>query len=257
MDRECPIDPSLVSAFERDGFVKIDGLIPPAEVEASLATYDRFLRGEIDCGEKRSDLGGDATRRDPGVENIMQIMWPSDFVPQLRDSMTYRRALEVARWLLGPDLELDFDMLIDKAPRTGTATPWHQDLAYWIDLPDRRAASCWIALDPATVENGCMWFVPGSHRLPPRQHRSAGSGGGALVCDASEDEGVPVPLAPGSCTFHHGGTLHYSRGNTTSRHRRAMIVNFRPLAMIALERARGFDHGRTMNRRTLRSDEAR
>ena len=171
-------------------------------------------------------------------------MWPSDSLPELRTSPAYARALAVAREILGDDLVFDFDMLIDKAPGTATPTPWHQDCAYWIDLPDRRAASCWIALDEATMDSGCVWFVPGSHLLPMRPHRPAGRGGGALECDGSESEGVAVPLAAGSCTFHHGGTMHYSRGNSTASHRRALIVNFRPQAMVDLERARGFDHGK-------------
>ena len=53
-----------------------------------------------------------------------------------------------------------------------------------------------------------------------------------------------MPLAAGSCTFHHGGTMRCSRGNSTTGHRRALIVNFRPQAMVELERARGFDHGK-------------
>ena len=163
--------------------------------------------------------------------------------PGLRTSVAYERALAIAREILGADLAFDFDMLIDKAPHTATPTPWHQDCAYWIDLPDRRAASCWIALDDATLENGCMWFVPGSHELPMRPHRPAGPGG-ALACDASESDGVAAPLAAGACTFHAGATLHYSRGNSTGTRRRALIINFRPQAMVEYERARGFDHGK-------------
>jgi ectoine hydroxylase-related dioxygenase (phytanoyl-CoA dioxygenase family) len=140
---------------------------------------------------------------------------------------------------------MDFDMLINKAPYTNTPTPWHQDAAYWIDMPDKRAASCWLALDEATVDNGCMWYVPASHLNPVRPHHFAGKQGGALMCEASEAEGVPVELLAGSCVFHHGGTLHYSRGNTTASQRRAFIVNFRPQAMIDLERQKGFDHGRS------------
>ena len=87
-----------------------------------------------------------------------------------------------------------------------------------------------------------MWYVPGSHLLPVREHRPAGKGGGALECDDSESEGVAVPLKAGSCVWHHGGTLHYSRGNSTDRRRRAFITNFRPASMVAYEREKGFDH---------------
>ena len=257
MTDELAIDAGAVEVFRRDGYLKVEGLVPADEIARHLAIYDRLLRGEIDAGHRRSDLGGAGPA--PGVrgEKITQIMWPSDLVPDLTGSIYYRRALAVARRLLGDDLSYDFDKLIDKAPFTGTTTPWHQDLAYWIDLPDRRAVSSWLALDRATVENGCMWFVPGSHLLPLRRHVPFGKGGGALICDATEAEAVAVPLRPGSCTFHHGGTVHYSRGNRTGGHRRAMIVNYRAAAMIELERQKGFDHGRTVNRRELRNAEAR
>ena len=102
-----------------------------------------------------------------------------------------------------------------------------------------------------------MWFVPGSHLKPLRPHRPAGRGGGALECDCTEAECVCVPLRPGSCTFHAGSMLHYSRGNSTAGHRRALIVNFRPAAMIELERAKGFDHGKSANVRINRNVQTR
>ncbi len=234
---------SRAETFDHDGFLAVSDLLRAPEIDDYLRLYDRFLSGEIAVGGRRSDLGAGRESVRAGVENNTQILWPSDSVPELRDGPAHQRALAVARELLGEDASFDFDMLIDKAPRTLTPTPWHQDLAYWIDLPDRRAASCWIALDQATVDNGCLWFVPGSHRRPLRPHRSSAKGG-ALECDGEEAEGVAVPLAAGSCTFHAGGTLHYSRGNATDGHRRALIVNFRPRSMVELERARGFDHGK-------------
>ena len=89
-----------------------------------------------------------------------------------------------------------------------------------------------------------MWFVPGSHEGPLQPHRPTGPGA-ALECDPPASGAAAVPLDPGSCTFHAGATLHYSRGNTTAGHRRALIVNFRPLAMVEYERDRGFDHGKS------------
>jgi hypothetical protein len=237
-------EPTRAERFARDGFVAVEGLLSPGEIGWYREVYERFLSGAIEVGRRRSDLGAGSDPRRPGVENITQILWPSESRPELLGTAAYTRALAIAREILGEDAAFDFDMLIDKAPLTATPTPWHQDCAYWIDLPDRRAASCWIALDDATVDSGCLWFVPGSHRRAMRPHRPAGRGGGALECDATEAEGTPVPIAAGSCTFHHGGTLHASRGNTTRGRRRALVVNFRPQAMVDLERARGFDHGK-------------
>jgi ectoine hydroxylase-related dioxygenase (phytanoyl-CoA dioxygenase family) len=74
-------------------------------------------------------------------------MVPSKVHPELLTKPIHQRTLQIARTLLGGDMELDFDMLINKAPHSNTITPWHQDTAYWIDMPDKRALSCWIAID--------------------------------------------------------------------------------------------------------------
>lgn len=153
----------------------------------------------------------------------------------------HQRSLAIARQLLGADMAMDFDMMIDKPSFSSAATPWHQDEAYWINMPDKRAVSCWIALDDVTIENGCMWFVPCSQLEPLRPHVQTGKGG-ALCCEATETEGLPVEMRAGGCTFHHGRTVHYSRGNSTATRRRAFIINFRPEAMIEFERMQGFDH---------------
>jgi ectoine hydroxylase-related dioxygenase (phytanoyl-CoA dioxygenase family) len=230
--------------YRQNGYLVVHNIITPELVEEYRRLYDRFLDGSISTGANRSDLGA-GLGQSPTGENITQIMWPSDFAPEVRDMPYHQNALAIARQLLGDDIEMDFDMLINKAPHTNTPTPWHQDAAYWVDMPDKRAASCWMALDPATIDNGCMWYVPGSQHQPIRPHRFAGAPGGALMCDASESEGLAIEIPPGSCIWHDGGTLHYSRGNQTDAQRRAFIVNYRPAAMIALERSMGFDHGRS------------
>ncbi|MBS1566048.1 MAG: phytanoyl-CoA dioxygenase family protein [Bacteroidetes bacterium] len=237
------LSPGQVDFFKENGYLTVEQIISPEEVNAYKAIYDDFLSGKIDVGSNRSDLG-DGLGKSDARENITQIMWPSEFVAGLTEMAYHQRALAISRELMGDDAAMDFDMLINKAPYTNTVTPWHQDEAYWLDVPDKRAVSCWLALDPSTVDNGCMWFVPGSHLQSLRPHRFAGKKGGALMCDATESEGLAVELKPGSCTFHHGRTLHYSRGNVTDSQRRAFIVNYRAEAMIRYEREHGFDHGK-------------
>ncbi len=209
------------------------------EVQYFRQVYEGFLDGKIAAGGQRSDLSGQFG--EAGKERIVQIMRPSLLHPPLQNSVLHQRAALIAKALLGKDMELDFDMLIDKPPFSNAATPWHQDEAYWIDMNDKRAVSCWVALDDVAKENGCMWFVPKSQQQDIRQHVQTGNGG-ALKCQADETEAVAAEIKAGSCTFHHGRTLHYARGNCTDRRRRAFIANFRPAAMIAFERAQGFDH---------------
>ena len=223
--------------FQKNGYLIVENLLTMEEVEGFRKIYDDFLDGKIETKNHRSDLSGS----DGKQELITQIMRPSVLLPELKNSPFHQKALSKVRQLLGGDMALDFDMLIDKAPRTNTPTPWHQDEAYWIDMPDKRAATCWLALDDATVEKGCMWFVPGSHLGSLRPHEQIGNGG-ALKCRGNESEGFAAEIKAGSCTFHHGRTVHYSRGNSTDGHRRAFILNFRPAAMVKFEREQGFNH---------------
>jgi len=225
------------SFFEQEGYLVVENLISSAEVNYYSKLYNSFLDNSIDASRYRSDLsGGDGKK-----EKITQIMVPSKVVPELLQKPIHQQSLEIAKALMGEDIELDFDMLINKAPNTNTVTPWHQDAAYWINMPDKRAASCWVAIDHAYQENGCMWYTPKSHLSPVLPHSQTGNKG-ALKCEGSEENSVFIELQPGSCVFHQGGTLHYSRGNSTDNNRRAFITNFRPKAMIALERSQGVDH---------------
>ena len=242
--------------FNEQGYLLVKNLLTQKEVKEYRNVYEDFLSNKIESASYRADLAGqpDNSAKKPEGERITQIMIPSRLFPVLLHKPLHQRSLAFARQLLGKDLELDFDMLIDKAPYTNAPTPWHQDAAYWISMPDARAVSCWVALDEAKKENGCMWYIPKSHLLPIRLHRPSAKGGGALMCEASEDEAVAMEIQPGSCVFHHGGTLHYSRGNSTGNRRRAFITNFRPGSMIRYEREHGFDH---TGDRKVNNEEAR
>jgi ectoine hydroxylase-related dioxygenase (phytanoyl-CoA dioxygenase family) len=236
---ESGLSKADIDFFHEKGFLVIHNLIDSETILSYQKIYDEFISGAIDAGSNRRDLKGEDGPSDR--ESITQIMVPSRHYPALQDSLYYEKIRAISRSLLGEDLEIDFDMFINKAPHSDAPTPWHQDCAYWIEMPDKRAVSAWMPLDEAFPDNGCMWYVPGSHLEPMRKHDSTAKNG-ALICEGNEDEAVSVPLTPGSCVLHHGATVHYSRGNTTSHNRRAMIVNLRPQEMIEFERQRGFDH---------------
>ncbi len=226
-----------IQKFNSDGFLVVENIINTEELNYYSNVYDSFLNNTIDASQFRSDLSGN----EGSSEKITQIMVPSKLFSELLSKPIHTKTLIIAKELLGDDLELDFDMMINKAPFSNTPTPWHQDIAYWIDMPDKRAVSCWVAIDQSYKENGCMWYTPKSHLHKTLPHKQTGNKG-ALQCNGNEENSICIPLNPGSCVFHHGNTLHYSRGNTTSDQRRALITNFRPKSMIAFERQQGYDH---------------
>ncbi|EGD73233.1 hypothetical protein PTSG_04949 [Salpingoeca rosetta] len=238
--------PDLREQLMEDGFLQINGVLTPRELKLYKRLYKAFLNGTIDSELHRHDLGSHQPAQTNEHENVMQIMWPSDYVKHLAQGAIHSRTALLARVLVGDEMTFDFDMLIAKGPHTNTAVPWHQDQAYWPDLPDTRALSFWVAIDEATPSNGCMQFVPGSHLAPLHPHVPASEGHHVLSTtqDIDDSKRCVIPLPAGSCTAHFGNTLHGTGGNTTDAWRRAFIVNYRPWAMVQFMRQRGFDHGR-------------
>ena len=154
-----------------------------------------------------------------------------------RQGPLHQRALAISKMLLGADLAFDRDALI--ATTCDTVPRWRQDHAYWPELPDRRAVTCWAALDHADVHSsGCRWFGAGTHRRQLLPHEPVAPGSPVLGTAFSVDRATAVPLQSGSATFHHGGTVHGTHGNQ----RRTLVAAFRPQSMVDYCRARGWDH---------------
>lgn len=235
--------------FRRDGYVHLRGVMSPEEMDAIEAVYDRFLRGDIAVdGKDLNDMTTGEHGTDPSRYAIVNVMLPRRYHPAWQGNAFERRAASIAEQLCGEGMTLDFDQLLAKHPgRSDAVFGWHQDQAYWIDTDDRRTATCWLAVDDSTVENGCMQFLPGSHHEPVRPHRPLHGDRGTshtLVTDLRPGDVMrPVPIARGDVTVHNEGILHGSGGNTTTDSwRRAYICAFRSVATVAEERRRGFTH---------------
>jgi len=235
--------------FERDGYVHLEGVLSDVEVDEVEEVYQRFLRREIEVeGKDFCDMSGDYGRQVDDY-SIINVMLPRRYHPEWQGNIYERRVASIAEQLRGPDMVLDYDQLLAKPPRkTDAVFAWHQDLAYWINTPDPRTATAWLAVDEATEENGCMCFVPGSHREPAlRPHRPLRGERGkshALIAEVDEerDEVVTVPIRRGDVTVHHERVIHGSRGNLSDGWRRAYVVAFRARATVEEERRRGFTH---------------
>jgi ectoine hydroxylase-related dioxygenase (phytanoyl-CoA dioxygenase family) len=135
----------------------------------------------------------------------------------------------VAKRLFGSEAEFLGEHAIFKPARIGAETPWHQDEAYWDGDKEYEALSIWIPLQEATLENGCMQFVPGSHMLEVQPHHNIDHDPRVtgLVVDQETPEGAVVcPIPAGGATVHHCRTLHYAGPNRSDVPRRAYILIF-------------------------------
>jgi ectoine hydroxylase-related dioxygenase (phytanoyl-CoA dioxygenase family) len=156
-------------------------------------------------------------------------MNPDQYAPELLLTIAYRNAVRLAAQLLGERVTFEGMHAIRKPPRNGAATPWHQDQAYWDPRFEHFGITVWVPLQPATLENGCMQFVPRSHQLGVQRHKliSPESHGLRLEAMDAVDEVVACPLPPGGATVHFCRTLHYTGPNTTAEPRRALIMDFK------------------------------
>ncbi|MEZ5965010.1 MAG: phytanoyl-CoA dioxygenase family protein [Planctomycetota bacterium] len=235
--------------FAREGYVHLRGVLSDEEVGELETVYDRFLRREIEVpGKDYCDMSGEYGR-EPADFAIVNVMLPRRYWPAWQGNVYERRAASIAQQLCGDGMAIDYDQLLAKRPHEAKAVfGWHQDMAYWIDTADRRTATCWLAIDPSTRENGCMRFVPGSHlEAQLRPHRPLHGDretSHTLVTevDPQRDDVRLAEIARGDITVHNERVLHGSGGNDSDGWRRAYIVAFRSEATIAEERRRGFTH---------------
>lgn len=248
-DNSYDLTPDEIERFHREGWVHLAGVLGDDEMREIESVYAKFLRREIPVVARDfCDMSSDYAR--PIEEySIVNVMLPRRYLPAWRDNIYERRAASIAAQLCGPDLVLDYDQLVAKPPRKGDAVfHWHQDLAYWPVTADTRTASFWLALDDATIENGCVRFVERSHTEKKlRAHRPMKGDrdkSHTLVADVDEtrDRIVPGEIRRGDVTVHHERTVHGSGGNTSERWRRAYIVAFRARSAVEEERRIGFTH---------------
>lgn len=236
-------------AFRRDGYVHLRGVLDDAEIAEVDAIYDRFLRREIEVeGKDFNDMTTGEHGTDPSSYAIVNVMLPRKYLPSLQGSIYEQRAHSIAEQLCGEGMAIDFDQFLAKHPgRADAVFGWHQDQAYWIDTDDRRTATCWLAVDDTSLENGCMQFLPGSNHQPVRPHRPLHedrSKSHTLITDLLPGEStVPVFIKRGDITVHSEGVLHGSGGNTSADNwRRAYIIALRSIDTVRRERELGFTH---------------
>ena len=220
---ELTLSEAQIAEFHERGFVHVHEFIPHEMLVELRAGYDAATRGEYDVdGWNQKIAAGD----------ILQLGMPNTHIPGWQRHEYLMRIVQVGKQLLGDDIEYKYDQLIYKPPGSEVELLWHQDAGYgWPGKANYRSTTCWLALSEATEEMGSLQFMPGSHKEGIAEHVDAtykNPIGGALEVMVDQDKAVVVEYGPGDVTFHHGRTLHYSRGNSTDQPRRGLSTHLWP-----------------------------
>jgi len=150
--------------------------------------------------------------------------------PGLHDILWHPAFTVAASQLLEGAVRFWHDQIFYKPAHHGGVVIWHQDYSYWTRTQPMAHLSCWVGLDDSTRENGCVHYVPGSHKWNLLPRADFANDMDAILealtpAQRREFRPVAIELKQGECSFHHPLMVHGSYENRTDRSRRAVVLN--------------------------------
>lgn len=150
--------------------------------------------------------------------------------PGFHDLLWHPQFVMAAAQLLGGPVRFWHDQLFCKPARHGGVVAWHQDYSYWTRTQPLAHLTCWIGLDDADRANGCLQYIPGSHRWSDLPITGLAGNMDAIQAVLTDEQKaafttVAIKMPRGYGTFHHPRLIHGSYENFTDRPRRATVIN--------------------------------
>lgn len=202
-----------VEQYNREGYVSRLPVFAPDEISRIRQWFDGLLERVIAAGGNSYSISTAHLKYGP--------VW---------DLLTEPRIVAYVRDVLGDDVIGWGSHFFCKMPGDGKAVAWHQDASYW-PLSPSKAVTVWLAIDEATIENGCMRFIAGSHHHGHLTYRPSSEADHNVLnqtIDNPEQYGTVVwnELPAGSCSLHSDLLLHGSDPNNSQRRRCALTLRY-------------------------------
>lgn len=206
----------FAARYARDGYafpLDVFSLDEAAAYRAQLEALEARLEGER-------------------TGNKGQLNYSHTIFRFVNDIVRNPKILDVVEEILGPDILVWGSTFFIKEPHTESYVSWHQDLTYWGLDDDEGQVSAWLALGPVNKANGCMRFVPGSHKSEIVDHKDTFDASNFLTrgqeadVEIDEEAVVHCELEPGQVSFHHGKLLHASAPNRSGVRRLGLAINY-------------------------------
>jgi len=218
-----------VQQFHALGFLSIEDAFTTQETQDAIAGLLWLIGGgnpdfKSIQFEAKAAANLSALTIEQKQDAVRKLMWFTEFEPRLKALSHHPRLLALLERLLGAPPTMFQDMALLKPPRLGREKPWHQDNAYFNLDPRERVVGVWIALDEATIENGCMHLLPQLPRQPiPHFQRRDWQ-----ICDTDilGHECVAAPLKPGGVLLFDGLLAHGTPHNVSDKRRRAVQFHY-------------------------------
>ncbi|MBM7789661.1 phytanoyl-CoA dioxygenase family protein [Tenggerimyces flavus] len=213
-----------VENVDRDGFFLVEELISAADCARFADRLQEYAAGS------RPLPAGVELQREPLARqqadglDIRKIsgLWGDDL---FRSLISSEEITGRVRALVGGDLRLYRADALMKPPSVGSEKGVHQDSPYW-PIEPMSLWSCWIPFDDATIDNGCMMVVPGSHRAGALPHENTAHDYVVPQTHYDVDKLVHVPMARGTGLFFHSLLVHATAANQSGSPRRAVTMSY-------------------------------
>ncbi len=225
------LDDDQAAHYRREGYLVIQGVLPPAHVEACKTALSDLMQERIprrstniyyEAGQSIEGLS--AAERELRVRRLDSFC---DDHPALAAAANSRRLHAALDQLFGIGRTLFQEMALVKPPGIGAAKPWHQDASYFMLRDPSHVIGTWIALDAATLDNGCMQFIPRSQLDGAVPHVQESLASCFIRPDRlAQRPVVAVPMQPGDAVVFHGLIQHFTDDNRSATRRRALQFHF-------------------------------
>lgn len=225
------------SEYDARGYLKLGSVVDSTELEAlrqriddimlgtATVDYDKlYMQLDSENGAYESlDFGGNRWKGPTLKYRKIQDLEADPLFLDLMEKPLFR---EICDHVYGQDTEISCfrAMFMNKPAMSGTLLPWHQDA--WVDLDRQPLITLWTALDPATIANGCVEVVPGTHKLG-RVNPDHGSGflnSEQIAVYCKPEDSIFIELKAGESVLLHNWLMHRSDVNKTEIPRRAFSV---------------------------------
>lgn len=225
--RNGPLSPEQVAAYRATGHLTVPGVFTEAEMEAAIADAMAWGREFM--------AGMDASKRDWYLEKglpadvLRKLDNPAFHRKMFRDLACHPKLVALVEQIVGPGVSVYFSQIFFKPPGGGGPKPVHQDNHYFGPNDPEGVVTAWIAMDEATVENGCLYFGEGTNRGPVVRHVTPPGEPYNIQVDpelARRQPMTPAPVPRGGVSFHHGNTFHQSSDNNSKKWRRAAAMHY-------------------------------
>jgi len=229
-----PLSDEQVESYIGDGFLVVKNVLTRTEMDELFTDMVKLLRGGYECPQLKPLP---ATMSDEEVLRSFSGVIQAHFIsPVCLQYVKHPKVCGILSQIIGAhvpywdgSIKCMQSMYFVKPPGfPGQA--WHQDELY-IPTRDRSLCGAWMALDDATVQNGCLYVVPQSHRTgylwSQREHKRPGEWDWAPESYGFDDtKAVPVEVKAGDAVFFHGYLLHASYRNRSQIYRRALVNHY-------------------------------